>query len=163
MFTTTIEDWQDTTTHQREDWLNKYRPVIKKCITMAKRQLEKNASDMRGYFPTTAKLPILPSTKRRTRSPTSTKRTKQLDLNNNPVSNPRKTQKQKTNKKQKSKQKTTTPHDKNADITSAVTSPITQPRNDQDIRKLFPPRDKRDNHRKAHAPRQNITQRSKQP
>jgi hypothetical protein len=163
MFTTTIEDWKDTTTHQREDWLNKYRPVIKKCITMAKRQLEKNASDMRGYFPTTAKLPILPSTKRRTRSPTSTKRTKQLDLNNNPVSNPRKTQKQKTNKKQKSKKKTTTPHDNNADITSAVTSPITPPRNDQDIRKLFPPRDKRDNHRKAHAPRQNITQRSKQP
>jgi hypothetical protein len=73
------------------------------------------------------------------------------------------TQKQKHKKKPKSKQNLTTPHDKNADITSAATSHITQPRLDQDIRKLFPLTDKRTNHRKTHAPRNEIIQRSKQP
>jgi hypothetical protein len=57
MFNTPIEDWKDKNTHQREDWLNKNHPVIKKCIIMAKPQLKINASDMRGYYPTTIRRP----------------------------------------------------------------------------------------------------------
>jgi hypothetical protein len=44
-----------------------------------------------------------------------------------------------------------------------ATQSIAQSRLDQDIQKMFPPQDKCANHRKVHAPRNIIMQRSKQP
>jgi hypothetical protein len=160
MFQTPLEDWKDKNTHQREDWLTKNRPVIKKCIIMAKRQLENNASDMRGYYPTTAKRTTHTTPTNRTVIIRQKKRTRQLDLNLNPVPKPK--PKTKTKQKRKQKQKPKTNSKRNTTNTPAETQNNDKTSVDQDIREMFPPRDKRPNHRKMHAPR-NVTQRSKQP
>eukprot|EP00978_Attheya_sp_CCMP212_P034631 scaffold146112_cov43-Attheya_sp.AAC.1 len=116
---------------------------------MAKRQLENNASDLRGYYPTTAKRTTQTNPTARIVIIRQKNKTRQLDLNLNPVPKPK--QKKKQKRTQKKKPKPT--RKRNTTNTPAETQNNAKPSRDQDIREMFPPRDKQSNHRKIHAPR----------
>eukprot|EP00978_Attheya_sp_CCMP212_P035629 scaffold156167_cov41-Attheya_sp.AAC.1 len=99
---------------------------------MAKRQLENNASDLRGYYPTTAKQTTHTNPTARIVIIRQKKRTRQLDLNLNPVPKPKPKTKQK--RTQKKKPKPTRKH--NTTNTSAETQTNAKPSLDQAIQEM---------------------------
>jgi hypothetical protein len=52
LFQITLEEWTEKTVHQMEEWIKKHKPVIKQCLTTAKKQLEINATDILPEYST---------------------------------------------------------------------------------------------------------------
>ena len=82
MFNTTLEEWESLPTTQLIKWILKYKPVIKACLNTAQLQLKQNSSDIRKFYPSTAKIPATKSTTTRCRTTVTQRKYKQVNLHN---------------------------------------------------------------------------------
>eukprot|EP00978_Attheya_sp_CCMP212_P000767 scaffold1569_cov33-Attheya_sp.AAC.1 len=50
IFQAPLEEWKDKTTSQLDEWLLKYKPVLKQCLSLAKKHSKQNAQDIRKFY-----------------------------------------------------------------------------------------------------------------
>jgi hypothetical protein len=88
IFQTPLEQWDDKTTRQLEDWIVKYQPVIRQCLLNAEKQLANSATDIRKFYPTTRNLQVttVQPRRRKQRKPMQDRRTlRQKSLRTTPT------------------------------------------------------------------------------
>jgi hypothetical protein len=138
IFQTPLEEWKDKTTTQLDEWLLKYKPVLKQCLSLAKKHSKQNAQDIRKFYTRTAEIPatIIQPRRRNFRAPVIRRPLKQKSLHNTIV-------REQLQQPRQYKPKTT----KNGPSTNLTarqhkTKPMTS---------FFPPKDTRAEHRKLSA------------
>ena len=138
IFQTPLDEWENKTTTQLDEWLLKYKPVLKQCLSLAKKHSKQNAQDIRKFYTRTADIPatIIQPRRRNFRAPVIRRPLKQKSLHNTIVreqlQHPRQ-YKPKTTKNGPSTNLTARQH---------KTKPMTS---------FFPPKDTRAEHRKLSA------------
>ena len=136
IFQTPLQDWNEKTTSQLEDWITKYKPIISQSLRLAKKHTKQNTQDLRKFYTSTAKLPVTPAL------PKTRKKRKPKPVRRNLI---QRTLKNQVVRDQMQQPRVYQPKSKkNAPSTNILKNTIrTKP-----INSFFPPKDTRAEHRK---------------
>eukprot|EP00978_Attheya_sp_CCMP212_P024970 scaffold79426_cov35-Attheya_sp.AAC.1 len=87
IFQTPLEEWETKSTSQIAEKILKYKPVIKQCLALARKQLKQHATDIRHFYPTTtAQLPV--NNPHPHNNTPAQRRYQQTNLHNQPIRSP---------------------------------------------------------------------------
>jgi hypothetical protein len=144
IFQITPEEWTEKTAHQMEEWIKKHKPVIKQCLTTAKKQLEINASDIRKFYQSTRHLAVT--------TPKEPRRYKRKQQQTRIVLQQQKV----TNHLVQERIARQEPPAPRPYYSIPSTNHISNPKTTLPLSAYFPPKDQRPNHRKLSA-RERVT------
>ena len=145
IFNISPEEWKEKSTRQMEEWITKHKPLIKECLSNAKKQLKLHATDIRKFYPSTKNLEATTHTvKRRYKRKTNHPRTliQQQKVTNHLVHE----------RIAQLEPKAPRPH-----YHKPSTNHIRHPKTTLPLSAYFPPKDQRPNHRKLSARERVIT------